>query len=127
MPQKHSGTSAPYSVSFLQNSSAEQHNKDLDKYIVSPSKGIICESFDNIGKSTTIDETYKSINKHHLATNALGVSGEKADSRYSANEERDGVTATGTWDMRKSTSYVSKAYKQPKHSNYIKNPGSFHK
>jgi hypothetical protein len=101
--------------------------KTLEKYIVSPSKGIICESFDNIGKSTTIDETYKSMSKHNLGTSGLGVNGDKVGSRYCANDDKDGVTTTGTWDMRKSTSYVAKAYKQPKHSNYIKNPGSLHK
>lgn len=113
------------------NSHIEDHvPPECDKYMVSPNQGMISESFDNnaLQKATTIDGTYKSINGKIISNQGISGNINKSNSQYGISEEAEGVATSGTWDLRKSSSYVSKAYsKNPKQATYTKKQVSYHK
>jgi len=127
MSQKHN-SKVTYTTNFVQNATNENLVQEAENYIVSPDQDTINESFEgNLGKAITMDNSYKAINGKIIRSHGINSNANRSSSRYSGNEENDGVATTGTWDMRKSSSYVTKAYKHPKNSSYVKNPTSYHK
>lgn len=127
---KKTKSEVPYSINFGQSTIESKENEGGDQYMISPNQGMVSESFDarTLKKSTTMDNTYKSVNGKPIHSNH-GISGNinRSEAHYGVN---DGVSSSCTWDLRKSTSYVSKPYIKNQHANgnYVKKPsGGYHK
>lgn len=119
-------------MNFWNSQIEDKNNSEIERYMVSPNQGMISESFDHhtLQKSTTIDGSYKNINGKIIHNNH-GISShiDRSGSNYGVNDENEGVSSSCTWDLRKSSSYVSKGYiKHPKQACYSKQkPVSYHK
>ena len=126
---KRTNSNAAYNINFS-NHPEEGHKPEGDRYMVSPNQGMISESFDThaLKTSTTMDKSYKSI-KSKAINNNQGISSSinRSGSQY-GNDENEGVAASGTWDLRKSSSYIQKGYtKYPKQASHQKKVVTNHK
>lgn len=76
-----------------------------------------------LNKSTTIEESIKSIKGKQVTDNQGASKCNQEEIYYGWNNENEGITSSVTWDLRKSSAYSTKPmikWTKVKPSNYVK-------